>query len=440
MLTPNNIVQQVITYQKSELAYLQNLNCFVATANTKFENFQNLIANLGSTVSFDLPYRFITSNGLTAVWQAIQQRVHNLSVNQSSNTSYTVTDPQRIFSLGKEDYMKKIGRDVIAELASRVEINIALNATSAVVDDNPDSSTYGERDYKSGPYRFFGNGRTSINSYQQLAQMITNFKNYGAVKAGIKVYLPDTIVSPIIGSGLTQFVPRRNDEIAMSWEIGSFGSPPVDYYQSNLLPIHIAGTVGQATSPSNELTVVSTDDPTGNNITQITFSGAGASDPDAIKEGDMFEFVDGVSGQPNMRYLTFIGHVPSDQPVQFRAKADAGSDGAGNVVVNIYPALISASGANQNLNNAIAAGMKCQVMDSHRAGLVVGGNALYLAMPRLPSTDPFPSSSEYDSETGVSMRLNYGSIFGTSNQGFIHAVIWGSTLVPSYSMRILFPL
>ena len=33
---PNFRLQQVITYQESELAFLQNLMCFVATKNTKF--------------------------------------------------------------------------------------------------------------------------------------------------------------------------------------------------------------------------------------------------------------------------------------------------------------------------------------------------------------------------------------------------------------------
>lgn len=55
MAVPNNILQQVQTYQLSNLAYLQNLNCFVATANTKFKNFEKLTANLGDTVTFDLP-------------------------------------------------------------------------------------------------------------------------------------------------------------------------------------------------------------------------------------------------------------------------------------------------------------------------------------------------------------------------------------------------
>ena len=46
MAVPTNILQQVQTYQESSLAYLVNLNCFVTTANTKFKDFENKIANL----------------------------------------------------------------------------------------------------------------------------------------------------------------------------------------------------------------------------------------------------------------------------------------------------------------------------------------------------------------------------------------------------------
>ena len=45
---PSNILQQVQTYQRSGLALLQNLCCHIATANTKFKNFENIEANLGS--------------------------------------------------------------------------------------------------------------------------------------------------------------------------------------------------------------------------------------------------------------------------------------------------------------------------------------------------------------------------------------------------------
>lgn len=41
MTFPTNFLQTVATYQKSGLALLENLNAFIATANTKFKEFNN---------------------------------------------------------------------------------------------------------------------------------------------------------------------------------------------------------------------------------------------------------------------------------------------------------------------------------------------------------------------------------------------------------------
>lgn len=430
MALPTNTLQQVQTYQESSLAFLQNLCCFVSTANTKFKDFNKLTANLGSSVTFDLPPRYTTADGLNAVFQPSTQRVQTLTASQSANTAYAFSAEQFIFNV--RDYMEVFGKAAMHQLATKVEIDIAKNADSSVR-----NQITGSLVTDSGPYRFYGDGLTAINSYQQLAEMITFFQNYGSVTEGIKVYLPDVKIPAIIGTGLNQFAPKRNDEIAMSWEVGEFGTPPVKYYKSNLLPIHTAGNVG---NDGTTLTVVSTNDPTGANITQITFSGAGASDVNAIKSGDLLQFQDGVSGQPNMRYLTFIGQAVSANHVQFRATADAQSNGGGQVTINITPALVSANLATQNLNNAIVAGMQVKALPSHLCGLVVGGNALYLAMPALPPTPPFDYSNKSDPDTGVAFRMYYGTLFGQNQQGFINDVLWGSTLVPEYSMRIAFPL
>jgi hypothetical protein len=431
---PNNILQQVQTYQRSSLGLLLNLCCHISTANTKFKDFDEIQANLGSTVTFDLPPRFTTAAGLVASFEPAVQRVQTLTADQSNNTSFTVTSQQRIFNLekGEEDYMRVFGKSAIAELANLVETNIALNWASAVT-----SQLTNTLNAFSGPYRFFGDGSTAITSFQQLAQAIMFFKNYGSVAEGIKFYLPDTVVPAIVGNGLNQFVPNRNDDIAMSWEVGDFGTPLVKYYQSNLLPIHVSGDTGVN---AQTLTVVSTNDPTGQNITQITVSGATATDLNAVFAGDVFHFKDGVSGQPNMRYLTFIGHAPSANPVQFRAIANAGANAAGNVTINIFPALNSAGGANQNLNNAIAAGMQLLTFPSHRAGGILGGDALYMAMPQLPEQSPYDTANEYDAETGASLRLTYGSLFGQNQTGMIYDEVHGSVIVPEYSMRLLVPL
>lgn len=431
---PNNILQQVQTYQRSGLGLLLNLACHISTSNKKFKDFDKIQANLGSTVTFDLPPRFTTSAGLVASFEPAVQRVLQLVADQSNNTSFTVTSQQRIFNLekGEEDYMRVFGKSAIAELANLVETNIALNWISGVVSQTSlTSNTF------SGPYRFFGDGTTAITSYQQLAQAVMLFKNYGSVAEGMKIYLPDTIIPAIVGSGLNQFAPHRNDEIAMSWEVGDFGTPRVNYYQSNLMPIHVSGNTGVL---GQTLTVVSTNDPTGQNVTQITVSGATNNDADAVLAGDLFEFNDGVSGKPNMRYLTFIGHSQSANKVQFRATANAAANGSGNVVLTITPALNWAGGANQNLNNPITAGMQISGLPSHRAGGICGGDALYLAMPQLPEQSPYDTANEYDPETGSSLRLTYGSLFGQNQTGMIYDEVHGSVLVPEYSMRFVVPL
>jgi hypothetical protein len=430
MALPSNTLQQVQTYQESNLAYLLNLCCFVNLANKKFQNFDKLEANLGSSVTFDLPPRYTTANSLVATFQPSVQLTHTLTCSQSANTSYAFSAEQFIFNV--HDYMDKFGKSAVYELGNAVEVDIAKNANSSVR-----NALTGNLVTDSGPYRFFGDGVTAINSYQQLAQMIANFKNIGSVSNGIKVVLPDVKIPAIVGSGLNQFAPNRNNDIAMSWEVGSFGTPAVEYYQSNLLPIQRAGTVGNS---AQTLTLVSTNDPTGANITQLTFSGATNNDVDAIKAGDLLQFKDGVGSFTNLRFLTDIGHTPSAQPVQFRATADAEANGSGQVTISITPALVSAPGANQNLNTALLAGMQVTALPDHLCGLVISGDALYMAMPRLPDQPPFPTANKADSETGVSMRMYYGSLFGQNQQGFVHDCLWGSTLVPKYCMRIAFPL
>lgn len=431
---PQNILQQVQTYQRSSLGLLLNLCCFVSTANTKFKDFDQIQANLGSSVTFDLPPNAVSNAGLVWSTQAAVQQVRTLTCDQSGNSSFTVTSQQRIFNLekGEEDYMRVFGKSFITALANTIEGNLALNAISGVTSqlDNTVNT-------ESGPIRFYGDASSPINSYQQLAQAMMFFKNPGMVSSDFKFYLPDSVIPSIVGNGLNQFVPHRNDDIAQSWQLGDFGSPPVEYYQSNLLPIHVSGNTGVL---GQTLTVVSVNDPTGQNVTQITVSGATASDASAVLSGDFFQFKDGVSGQPNMRLVTNYGKYVSASPVQFRATANAAASGGGNVTITVRPALNWAGGQDQNINNAIVAGMQLLTFPSHRAGLITGGDAFYIALPQLPEQDPFTTANEYDPDTGVSIRLTYGSLIGQNQTRMGYDATWGSTVVDKYSMRILVPL
>ena len=455
MTIPNNILIQVQTYQKAHLGYLDNLNCFVGElTNKKFKNFPGIQYNLGSSVTFDLPPLFTYTNGLVATFQPAAQRLVTLTCDQASNVSYAFTAQNKIFNVDKDvdNYMEEFGMSATETLGARIENNIALNVTSAApvmtVNNQGQSVPTGALHTESGPTRFFGNAVTPINSYQQLQQSIENMKEIGSTKDWQYV-LPNTIVPAIIGSGLNQFAPMRNNEIANSWEIGEFGTPRVKYYVSNLLPTHISGFVADSAAPNNVFTVVSTNDPTGLNITQITCTEPTSSTKAAaVRAGDLFQFNDNVSGQPNLRTMTDIGNYLTSQPVQFRATADAASV-AGTVVINLVAGQNAGQGAGlqsspingtQNMNNNIVAGMQFTAVPSHKAGLILNGKAFYLAMPQLPDQAPFATGNEVDEETGASVRLTTGASFGANQYGSVLDATWGSLLVPPYSNRVCFPM
>lgn len=412
-----NIFQAVQTYQPSSLGRLQNEMVHVSIANTKFNEFNKTFSptNLGSTVTFDKPPRFYSQDTIVVdSYGGVEQRTQSLTVNYQANVNFAVTDPEYIFNLEPNDYMAQFGNSAIAELGNKVETSLANVWINA-------------------PYRFYGDGVTPINSIQQLVAANTYFRNFGAPQGDFDVVIPDIAEPAITNTMLNQFAMKRNDELANSWQLGNYNR--ANYNVSNLLPIHTAGTLG---NEGTTLTVVSTNDPTGAAITEITFSGAG-TDADAVFENDLMYFLDGVSGQPNLRYRTFTGHAVSANPVQVRITSNAASSG-GNVTVAITPALNVVPGKNQNLNVNIVAGMQAKILPSHRRGGILAGKGFFTALPKLPDTTPFPSSTKIDEVSRVALRMYYGHILGKAEQGIIYDVIWGYTGVPEYTQALIFPL
>ena len=78
MAAPNNVLVQVQTYQKAELAWLLDSYCLIHESNKRFKNFNTSSeapSNLGDTVLYDLPPRYITFNGLVITQQPSNQLV-----------------------------------------------------------------------------------------------------------------------------------------------------------------------------------------------------------------------------------------------------------------------------------------------------------------------------------------------------------------------------
>ncbi len=413
MALPTNVYQNVQTYQNSELASLLNQFAFISQANKKFDNFEKLTANLGDTVTFNKPTRFSTADSLVATFQGTEQRIQSLTVDQAKNVSMLFSNQQLLFN--QERYMGEIGIASTKQLGTSVEINVAQNAIT-------------------NTYRYFGDGVTAINSFGQLATAVAELNEYGVATGKLKGFLSNLAVPAIINTGFGKFTPKRADETSMTWELGDYGD--ADWYRSNLLPTHTAGTVGND-SLTLVVTGVTTDADGG--ISAIACSVTHADDANAIKAHDLFKFSDGVSGQTNVRYRTFIGHSPTELPVKFAATADAGIV-SNAITFSCNPKLYSAAGNKQNITTAIVAGMELTALPSHKAGVLYSGNALFLAMPQLPTQPPFDTWNKMDTDSGCSFRKTYGSRFGENEQGMVNDVIWGSTLVDEYAMRIVFPL
>lgn len=417
----NNILQQVATYNESGLALLLNSFAFISSSNKKFQRFnENIPKNLGDTVTFDKPPRFRTVNSLVASFEPAVQRVQSLTVDKQVSTAYEFSAQQ--FVLNVKDYMPVFGRSAVSEIGSKIEADVAGLA-------------------ESNTFRYYGDGVNQISSFAELANALAFYRNFGAPKSQAKGFLSDLTVPNIVNSGLGQFVLDRNQKMANSWELGSFSN--CEWMTSNLLKTHVAGDIGK-----NALTLTVTGvtiDPSINAVVAISFSSALLSNANAVKKYDKFTFNDGVALLPNLRFLTFIGGHPSQSPVQFQAKADAASDGAGNITVQIDPPLSASVAQGQSLpgsmdtqyiNEQIQAGMRVRCLPDHRCGLIYAGDPLFLAMPKLPEEVPFPTSVVTDPDSGASLRQYYGSLFAKNQRGMVHDCIYGFTLVPEYSMML----
>ena len=438
-LTPSNTLVQVQLYNKAGLAFLINSTCVIKNCNNKYKNFAGDRMNLGDSTLIELPPRMSVSAGLVWTTQPAVQRFQTLVCDQSFNSAFDVSSENLIFNLAKgtDEYMERFGMSQVINLASQTEARVALNFISAMPVFSAGAGLPVGLYTTSGPYRFFGNGVTPISSFQQLDYALEQYANFGAVGTALKGILPNTAYPAIVGTGLNQFVSGRNEEIANSWDVGRFGTPGAEWYKSNLLPRQIAGTVGRT---QQTLTLLSTNDPTGQNVTSMTFSGATINDPVAVLSGDMFSFVRaGLSTDPY--FTTFSGYVPSEVPVQFRSTANVAADGSGHVTIPVSIVYNWAGGQNLNLSNPLVANLTATGIGSHRAGCIYNEESFFLAMPRLPSYSPFVSSEHVNEEVGVSMRTAYGPLGVGSNQFKMGSdLLFGATMCQDYGMRLCFPV
>ena len=420
-MADSNSYQQVELYLDSMLPLMENLDPFYKLGNKKFDQFESNPYSYGKSVSFDSPVRTTIKDGLVASFDAVAQPKVTLNVDNLKNGSYEVSD-ENYYAFSQPEWKDKYGRSFVSEMGSVVGTDIASVA-------------------ETNTYRAFGDGVTSINSVEQIAKMLADLRNYGAANTMATVILPDVKTPAIVNNGLEQFVSKRNESFANSWELGAWSN--AKFYTSNLLPTHQSGTAGVNQDPLS----IEGINVAGN---QLTISGI-TVDAGAFLQNDIITFdpdklfTATTKGGQGAKYLTYVGHSPCSQSVQVRVTDVSVDATAGTATVNIFPALNSTVGdSEENVNfdiTTINGGnpILAKALQSHVCGLVYTSNPLYVATPRLPAMTPFDSVSKM-APTGISMRLSYGSIFGQGKMGWIYDMQYGYHLVGEYAMRVAFPV
>ncbi len=411
MTVLTNAFQNVALYRDSGLAYLINKFPMIHKFNKKFKDFDRLDGNLGNTVTYDLPPRFLAQEGLiVGGTNDAVQRVRSLVTDKSQHVAFDFSAEQYIFNA--EDYMDKFGRGAMVGLGTKIESDIETLAVT-------------------NTYKFFDFRGAGDLSYRNLAQANVKFRTQGSTNGPLEVYLPDVVQPSIIDNGLGQFVTTRNNEIAMSWELGFMND--ANYNSCNLLPTHISGESSDSNSADVFLTTGLNVD--GDQLHLIN----GTDNPFAIRKDDILVF----NKSSGLRFLTENGGGVSANEVSVRATADAAVVG-GEVIVDIYPSLVSITvdplNAESNINQPVGASDSITVIGDHRAGMIIADNAGFLAMNRLPDTAPFPSHTKPDLDSGANIRMYYGAFLGENRYMTVYDSLYGFDVDPQRTMRLIFPV
>lgn len=420
---PNNIFEEVEQIANMSVVAIKSVSPVLMHANYKPEQILAGPGSRSASARYFKQGRSSAVASLTSNFEGIIDRFDEVAVNQQASASLALTDSQVLY-----ETKGPVSVDEAAKAGFNGYLKPKLREIGQFINNNVIDVA------RTKTWRYYGSPSTPINTYNQLVKGVNRLRLYGSTGEMAKAFLPMSVIPDIIQNGMSDFATKRNDSDAYNWELST--SYRTDWFECDFMPQQEAGNVGK---DGLTLTVVSVATDANGGVTSITFSGAGASDNDAIKAGDKFTFQDNVSGHPNLRMVQFVGHGTIMHPVQNCVVSNAASDGSGIVTVTLVEPLQGSAGQLQNINHSIVAGMQVKFEGDHTVGFVMQGNPLLVAMADLPSKNPFSSASVRDPDTGVSLRLTYGSAAFTDETGWAYNALYGKGLDGDNVLAYLFP-
>ena len=316
------ITSSIITNET--LRILHNESAFLGNINTEYEDqFANKGMKAGSVVNVRQPVQYTIRDGATINIQDVNELTIPITMEAEFGIDWAFSDYDLKLSI--DEFSKRYLAPAAKRLAAELDLRIAT------------------RFYR-GVANFSGTPGTPISTAQAVLDAAVLLDNAACPRTdGRMLALTPLSNAKLVGgmSGLFNDQATQGKQLKNGMMSTNLG---MDFIMSQNLPTHTVGGLGGTplVNGANQglINSGSTDNPSAATTSLIT-DGWTAAVANRLKRGDVFTIAGVVAVNPETKVSTGVLR-------QFIATADAASDGAGNLTVAIYPAII-AGGAYQNV-------------------------------------------------------------------------------------------
>lgn len=316
------ITSSIITNET--LRILHNESAFLGNINTEYEDqFANKGMKAGSVVNVRQPVQYTIRDGATINIQDVNELTVPITMEAEFGIDWAFTDYDLKLSI--DEFSKRYLAPAAKRLAAELDLRIAT------------------RFYR-GVANFSGTPGTPISTAQAVLDAAVLLDNAACPRTdGRMLALTPLSNAKLVGgmSGLFNDQATQGKQLKNGMMSTNLG---MDFIMSQNLPTHTVGGLGGTplTNGANQglINSGSTDNPSAATTSLVT-DGWTAAVANRLKRGDVFTIAGVFAVNPETKVSTGVLR-------QFIATADAASDGAGNLTVAIYPAII-AGGAYQNV-------------------------------------------------------------------------------------------
>lgn len=316
------ITSSIITNET--LRILHNESAFLGNINTEYaDQFANKGMKAGSVVNVRQPVQYTIRDGATINIQDVNETTVPIVMEAEFGIDWAFSDYDLKLSI--DEFSKRYLAPAAKRLAAELDLRIAT------------------RFYR-GVANFSGTPGTPISTAQAVLDAAVLLDNAACPRTdGRMLALTPLSNAKLVGgmSGLFNDQATQGKQLKNGMMSTNLG---MDFIMSQNLPTHTVGGLGGTplVNGANQglINSGSTDNPSAATTSLIT-DGWTAAVANRLKRGDVFTIAGVFAVNPETKVSTGVLR-------QFIATADAASDGAGNLTVAIYPAII-AGGAYQNV-------------------------------------------------------------------------------------------